>query len=67
MTIYSQPLGLSDFQIEFVKRAAKAVPVDKRDQFLLSVARHLAPLPSDSAVSEAVNRALNVMPSREFQ
>jgi uncharacterized protein (DUF1778 family) len=65
VTIYSQPLGLSDFQIELVKRAAKAVPIEKRDEFLLSAPRHLAPEPSDFAVSVAVNRALDILPARE--
>ena len=57
-----QPLGLTDHQIELIKRAAAAVPIEKRNDFLISLAKRLAPLPTDYAVMHAVNHQLNLTP-----
>jgi hypothetical protein len=47
-----------------VRRAAKTLPVDRRDEFLRSVAQMLAPEPSDGALSHAINRTLDLTPIR---
>lgn len=62
MTQIQRPLGLTDHQLALVRRAAKAIPVVRRDDFLVAVARRLAPEPSDAAVEAAVNRQLDLVP-----
>jgi hypothetical protein len=57
----SQPLSLSDRQLEFIRRGAAALPVQDRDAFLKAVAARLRGEPSDSAVSQAVNGTLGAL------
>ena len=57
-----QPLALTEHQLACVRRAAKTVPVERRDEFLRSVAKRLATEPSDGAVSQAINRTLDLTP-----
>ena len=59
----AQPLGLSDHQLAMLRRAAKTLPANRRGEFLSSVAKRLAPEPSDYAVSHAINRTLDLTPS----
>ena len=56
------PLAFSDHQFAMLRRAAKTLPADKRDDFLSRVAKQLAPEPSDFAVSWAINRVLDLTP-----
>jgi hypothetical protein len=55
-------LSLTDRQLQLVKDAARAVPVNARDGFLQDVARRLADEPSDAAVAQAVNVTLDRVP-----
>lgn len=57
-----QPLALTEKQLACVRRAARTLPVERRDAFLISVARLLAPEPSDGAVDHAINRVLDLTP-----
>ncbi len=57
-----QLLGLTDRQLELVHRAARALPIERRDAFLLALAKRLAPSPSDYAVAAAVIRELDIVP-----
>jgi hypothetical protein len=54
-----QPIGLSDRAIALVQRHAAALPVDQRDVFLRYVAARLTDAPSDDAVAQALNIALD--------
>jgi hypothetical protein len=47
--------------MRFVTSAAKAVPVQHRDELLQRLARHLTPEPSDAAVQAALNAQLNML------
>ena len=58
-----QPLGFSDYQLEMLRRALATLPPDRRDEFLTSLVRRLAPQPSDAAVSWAINKTLDLIPS----
>jgi hypothetical protein len=55
----SKPLSLTDRQLGLVQAAAKAVPVQRRDAFLQSVAKQLAAEPTDQAVMAAVNAQMD--------
>ena len=55
-------LALTDRQLRLITDAAKAVPVNRRDEFLQRLARHLTPEPSDAAVQSAVNAQLDALP-----
>ena len=55
------PLRLTNKQMGLVTSAAKAVPVDRRDEFLQRLARHLTPAPSDAAVLAALNAQLDAL------
>lgn len=56
------PLSLSDQQLRMIRAAAAALPVSARDEFLQSVARHLAGEPSDTAITQAINITLDRTP-----
>lgn len=56
------PLSLSDRQLELIKQAARALPVNARDRFLQDVAAHLAGEPFDAAIVQAINVALDRTP-----
>jgi hypothetical protein len=60
-----RPLALTDRQLQLVKHAARAMPVNTRDQFLQDVASRLADEPTDIAVSAAISAqlALNRLPT----
>jgi hypothetical protein len=45
--------------MKLVTNAARAVPLDRRDEFLKEVAAHLLPEPSDDAVKAALNVQLD--------
>jgi hypothetical protein len=57
------PLSLSDYQLQLVQDAAKAIPPDWRHRFLEAIADRLLPLEqiTDCAVSEAVTFVLAQM------
>jgi hypothetical protein len=57
----TRPLSLTDRQMRLVQNAAKAVPVDRRDEFLQRLAKHLTPEPSDAAVVAALNAQLDAL------
>ena len=52
-------LALTDQQLRLVQRAARSLPVARRDSFLQAVAAQLAGTPADPAVEQAVNVALD--------
>jgi hypothetical protein len=52
-------LSLSDYQLKFVMSHAAGLPMTLRDKYLQRIADQLRGEPSDSALAEAVNRALN--------
>jgi hypothetical protein len=52
-------VSFSDHQIRMLRETAKSVPFDKRGDFMLAVARRLTGLPSDAAVTAAINWALD--------
>jgi hypothetical protein len=52
-------LALTDRQMALVRRAAGMLPVGRRDQFLRAIADRLVGEPTDGAVAEAVNLALD--------
>ena len=52
-------LALTDQQLRLVERAARSLPVARRDQFLQAVAAQLVGTPADPAVEQAVNVALD--------
>jgi len=60
------PLALTDHQMSMVRHAARALRPPQRDDFLQSVARHLAAQPSDSAVQAAISITLGRMPVSVF-
>lgn len=55
-------LSLTDRQLQLVKNAARAMPVNARDGFLQDVARRLAHEPSDAAVMQAINSVFDRIP-----
>jgi hypothetical protein len=57
--MHDRPLSLSDRQMHLPRTAAKAVPVEKRDEFLQTVSKHLFGEPSDSALVAALNAQLD--------
>jgi hypothetical protein len=57
-----RPLALTDRQLQLVKNAVRAVPVNARDGFLQDVARRLAAEPSDAAVMQAINVVFDRVP-----
>jgi hypothetical protein len=57
-----RPLALSDRQLELVTRAARALPLMRRDQFLQDVAARLTGEPSDAAVMQAINVTFDLTP-----
>jgi hypothetical protein len=57
-----KPLSLTDRQLTLVRNAARAMPVNARDQFLRDVASHLADTPSDAAVMMAINVTYDRVP-----
>jgi len=52
-------LALTDGQLHAIERAAAALPLAARGEFLQHVARHLSGRPSDAAVQIAVNLAFD--------
>ena len=52
-------LGLTDRQLQLIKRGAAGLPVTARDEFLRQVSARLAAEPSDAAVAAAVNLVLD--------
>jgi hypothetical protein len=52
-------LALSDHQTRAIKRAAAALPLVARSEFLQHVAAQLAGRPSDAAVQIAINLVLD--------
>jgi hypothetical protein len=57
-----RPLSITDNQLRLIRNAAASLPVDARDNFLQTVAAHLADQPSDHAVQAAVQAALGRVP-----
>jgi len=57
-----RPLALSDHQMSLVRRAAAALRVNARDEFLRSVARRLVGEPSDAAITQPINVTLDRTP-----
>ncbi len=57
-----RPISLSDHQLQFIKHAARALPVTRRDQFLRDVAARLVDEPSDAAVTQVINVTLDRVP-----
>jgi hypothetical protein len=57
-----KPLSLTDRQVRLITEAAKAVPIERRDDFLQKLAMHLTPEPSDAAVQAALNAQLDTLP-----
>ena len=57
-----RPLALSDSQMSLIKRAARALPVNTRAQFLQDVASRLADTPADAAVMQAINIVFDRIP-----
>ena len=55
-------LSLTDRQLQLVKNAARAVPVNARDGFLQDVAARQADEPSDAAVMQAINVVFDRVP-----
>lgn len=64
--MHSKPLALTDHQLRLVTDAAKAVPVNRRDEFLQRLARHLTHKPSDAAVLAALNAQLDALTTHVF-
>ena len=52
-------LSLSDRQLKMVQQHAAALPVQLRDHYLRSIADQLRGEPSDPAVAQAINLALD--------
>jgi hypothetical protein len=52
-------LALTDYQLYAIERAAAALPVADRGEFLQQVARQLCGQPSDLAVQAAINLVLD--------
>jgi hypothetical protein len=59
-------LSLSDRQLRLVQNAAKAIPANRRDEFLQKLAAHLTSDPSDAAVQAALNAQLDRLPAYYF-
>jgi hypothetical protein len=59
------PLAFSDRQLALLRRAAAALPPDRRTKFLSSVAARLTPEPGDYAVATAIIKVLGIMPTRK--
>ncbi len=59
------PPAFSDHQMAILRRAAKALPPDRRDDFLSRVAKRLAPQPSDAAVALVINKVLDLTPRED--
>ena len=57
--------SFSDRQSAMIRRAAKALPINHRADFVSRVTRMLGPEPSDIAVGVAINRALFLTPAPE--
>ena len=58
-------VSLSDHQLALVQQHARGLPVAARDRCLRSLANGLCGEPSDTALMEAINRALDHV--RAFQ
>ena len=58
-------VSLSDHQLTLVQQHARGLPVAARDRYLRSLADGLCGEPSDAALMEAINRALDHV--RAFQ
>ena len=56
-----KPLALTDRQLRLVQAAAKAVPAQRRDEFLQRLAAQLTSQPSDAAVQAALNAQLDAL------
>jgi hypothetical protein len=58
-------LSLTDHQMSLVRRAASALPISERDEFLRGVAHRLGGEPTDDAISAAIDAqlALNRLPT----
>jgi hypothetical protein len=63
----TKPLSLSDRQLRLVQQAAKAVPVNRRDDFLQKLAAHLTSEPSDAAVQAALNAQMDRIGHRDLR
>jgi hypothetical protein len=59
------PLSLTDRQMRLVQNAARAVPINRRDEFLQRIAQHLTPAPTDAAVAAALNAQLDALTHTE--
>lgn len=64
--MHPRPLSLSDRQLHLLQSAAKAVPVERRELFLQSVARHLTAEPTDEAVIATLNAQLDCLPRFKY-
>jgi hypothetical protein len=53
-----RPVGLTDYQLAELQRAALALPPAERSDFLEGVARHLGNAPSDEALQAAIDMQL---------
>ena len=60
-------LALTDKQLNLLRTAARAVPVEKREAFLTDVSQHLrGPEVSDHAVAAAINAMMNRIPQGHY-
>jgi hypothetical protein len=53
--MHERPLSLSDRQLYLLRQAAKAIPIQQRENWLSDVAKRLTGEPSDAAVMQAIN------------
>ena len=65
MSTSRRALGLTDFQLLMLKRAAAGLPGHERDGFLRAGAAKLTGEPSNDAVTQAINLSLDAMASHE--
>lgn len=54
-----RPVSLSDRQLKLVQQHAAGLPVQLRDRYLREIADRLRAEPSDMAVEQAINLALD--------
>ncbi len=57
-----RPVSLSDRQLRLVMNASKAVPIQRRQEFLESVAKHLTSEPTNAAITAVVNAQSDRLP-----
>ena len=58
-------LALSDAGLKLIERAARSLPVDRRDEFLRDVADRLGEAPTMLAIEAAIGAFFERMPVKE--